>query len=315
VDSALGPRARACSRRTTPTRPRRSTAPSASCRRRRPPRRLKVVRVHQGPVWWPLQGHDLVAQPVMTDPARCGGGPGSPVLETKQDYDAETAEQAGLAGDGLTPRDPVTRPVRPSVRPAVRVRGFSSCRAQGLHRACSPTCAALRSRALQRHKGYTYGLHGTPTTYTLEAAHRRRWRAARSCRAGAQRPGGDHHRPRWRFAEAGRRSAAAGQRLRPQPPTACQPRALLSGWGISWRLYDPMDPAALAAAMLRPGHAAWCGWRRPVSVTTAFPDLARPGQRLPPSRRRAGVRLGQHLGRRPGLQRLRRWRGHRRCRR
>ncbi|MCB2551696.1 PLP-dependent transferase, partial [Listeria monocytogenes] len=42
----------------------------------------------------------------------------------------------------------------------------------GIHRASTvlfPNTAAMRSTAWRDKQAYTYGLHGTPTTFTLEA--------------------------------------------------------------------------------------------------------------------------------------------------
>jgi cystathionine beta-lyase len=126
--------------------------------------------------------------------------------------------------------------------------------------------AALRSRILQGKKGYTYGLHGTPTTYTLEQRI-------------ASLEGGLH----CELAPSGLAAItmvnmaflkAGDEVLLPANvygPSKEQARALLSGWGISWRLYDPMDPAGLAA-MLRPNtRLVWV--EAPGSVTMEFPDL------------------------------------------
>jgi cystathionine beta-lyase len=126
--------------------------------------------------------------------------------------------------------------------------------------------AALRSRALKGKQGYTYGLHGTPTTYTLEQRI-------------ATLEGGLH----CELAPSGLAAItlvntallkAGDEVLLPANvygPSKEQARALLSGWGISWRAYDPMDPAALAA-MLRPNtRLVWV--EAPGSVTMEFPDL------------------------------------------
>ena len=126
--------------------------------------------------------------------------------------------------------------------------------------------AALRSRMTQGKQGYTYGLHGTPTTYTLEQRI-------------ASLEGGLH----CELAPSGLAAItivnmaflkSGDEVLLPANvygPSKEQARALLSGWGISYRLYDPMDPAGLAA-MLRPNtRLVWV--EAPGSVTMEFPDL------------------------------------------
>src|SRR6187399_2931769 len=64
-------------------------------------------------------------------------------------------------------RDPSTKLIHhPYVPPA----GFAAPQI-GVHKASTvifPTVAAMRARDWKHKKGYTYGLHGTPTTFTLE---------------------------------------------------------------------------------------------------------------------------------------------------
>jgi cystathionine beta-lyase len=130
-----------------------------------------------------------------------------------------------------------------------------------------PDVASLRTRALKGKSGYTYGLHGTPTTYTLEQRI-------------ATLEGGLH----CELAPSGLAAItivnmallkAGDEVLLPANvygPSKEQARALLSGWSIGWRLYDPMDPAGLAA-MLRPNtRLVWV--EAPGSVTMEFPDLS-----------------------------------------
>ena len=126
--------------------------------------------------------------------------------------------------------------------------------------------AALRSRDWKHKTGYTYGLHGTPTTFVLEERI-------------ATLEGGAH----CMLVPSGLAAvtvvdiallSAGGEVLLPDNvygPSREFARQELARWGIAHRLYDPMDAAALAA-MLRPEtQLVWL--EAPGSVTMEFPDL------------------------------------------
>jgi cystathionine beta-lyase len=167
---------------------------------------------------------------------------------------------------GIAAADPITRQIH---HPYTAPEGFDAF-PPAVHKASTvmfPDVASLRSRALKGKSGYTYGLHGTPTTYTLEQRI-------------ATLEGGLH----CELAPSGLAAItivnlgllkAGDEVLLPANvygPSKEQARALLSGWGIGWRLYDPMDPAGLAA-MLRPNtRLVWV--EAPGSVTMEFPDLS-----------------------------------------
>ena len=68
--------------------------------------------------------------------------------------------------------------------------------------------AAMRSGDWKDKNAYTYGLHGTPTTFTLEA-RLAAIEGGTHCLLAPSRPGGDRH-GRLRAAENRRRRAAAG---------------------------------------------------------------------------------------------------------
>lgn len=162
-------------------------------------------------------------------------------------------------------QDPITRQIH---HPYTPPEGFDAF-PPAVHKASTvlfPDVASLRSRTLKGKGGYTYGLHGTPTTYTLEQRI-------------ATLEGGLH----CELAPSGLAAItivnmallkAGDEVLLPANvygPSKEQARSLLSGWGISWRLYDPMDAAGLAA-MLRPNtRLVWV--EAPGSVTMEFPDL------------------------------------------
>jgi len=126
--------------------------------------------------------------------------------------------------------------------------------------------AALRARNWKSKAGYTYGLHGTPTTFTLEE------RIA-TLEGGVQTllvPSGLAA-----IALVDMALLKSGDELL-IPDNAYGPnkelaRNELAGWGIAHRFYDAMDPASLAGAI---GPATRLVWLEAAgSVTMEFPDL------------------------------------------
>lgn len=129
-----------------------------------------------------------------------------------------------------------------------------------------PSVAALRARSWKSREGYTYGLHGTPTVYTLEE------RIA-TLEGGLQTllvPSGLAA-----IALVDTALLKAGDEVL-IPDNAYGPgkelaRQELAGWGIKHRFYDPMDPAALDALIGPQTKLLWL--EAPGSVTMEFPDL------------------------------------------
>ncbi len=126
--------------------------------------------------------------------------------------------------------------------------------------------AAMRARDWRNKAGYTYGLHGTPTTFTLEA----RMASVEGARHCLLVPSG--------LAAIANVSLAllkAGDEVL-IPSNAYGPnKALADGelaqWGISHALYDPMNPADLAARITPRTALVWL--EVPGSVTMEFADL------------------------------------------
>ena len=126
--------------------------------------------------------------------------------------------------------------------------------------------AAMRARDWKSKAGYTYGLHGTPTTFLLEE------RIA-TLEGGLQTllvPSGlaaitlvDMS-----LLKAGDEVLIPDNAYGPSKALAA---GELAGWGITHRSYDPMDPASLAQAISPATKLLWI--EAPGSITMEFPDL------------------------------------------
>ena len=152
--------------------------------------------------------------------------------------------------------------------PYVPPAGFEAV-APGVHKASTvifANTAALHARTWRSKAGYTYGLHGTPTSFTLEE------RIA-SLEGGLQTL----------LAPSGLAAISlvdlallkqGDEVLMPENaygPTQELARHELAHWGVTHRFYDPMDPASLRAAI---GPATRLVWLEAAgSVTMEFPDL------------------------------------------
>jgi cystathionine beta-lyase len=127
--------------------------------------------------------------------------------------------------------------------------------------------AALRARDWKQKAGYTYGLHGTPTTFTLEE------RIA-TLEGGLQTllvPSGLAA-----IALVDMALLATGDEVL-LPENAYGPgkefaRNELARWGIAHRFYDPADPHALSEMTGAATKLVWL--EAPGSVTMEFPDLS-----------------------------------------
>ncbi|HYF44236.1 MAG TPA: cystathionine beta-lyase [Ramlibacter sp.] len=127
--------------------------------------------------------------------------------------------------------------------------------------------AAMRARDWQHKAGYTYGLHGTPTTFQLEERI-------------ATLEGGKHCLlvPSGLAAIANVNMAllkAGDEVLIPDNaygPSKALAEGELKNWGIGHQLYDPMDPADLAARIGPNTRLVWL--EAPGSVTMEFVPLA-----------------------------------------
>ena len=139
----------------------------------------------------------------------------------------------------------------------------------GIHKASTiifPSVAALRSRDWKHKTGYTYGLHGTPTTFTLEE----RIATLEGGQFCTLAPSGlaalvlvD-----MAFLKAGDEVLIPDNAYGPNKAFA---HAELASWGIGFQLYDAMNPADLAARLCRKTRLVWL--EAPGSITLEFPDL------------------------------------------
>ena len=129
-----------------------------------------------------------------------------------------------------------------------------------------PNMAAMRVRDWKQRTGYTYGLHGTPTTFTLEQRI-------------AALEGGLHTL----LLPSGLAAitlvdtallSAGDEVLIPENaygPGKDLARRMLARWGIAHRFYDPAEPAALQAMLTPASKLVWV--EAAGSVTMEFPDL------------------------------------------
>ncbi len=161
--------------------------------------------------------------------------------------------------------DPVTQLIH---HPYVPPGGFEAM-APPVHRASTvifPNTAALHARQWKDKTGYTYGLHGTPTTFTLEE------RIA-TLEGGLQCllvPSGLAA-----ISLVDMALLCSGDEVL-IPDNAYGPnkelaRHELASWGISHRLYDPLDVTAVARSMTPATRLLWV--EAPGSITMEFPDL------------------------------------------
>jgi cystathionine beta-lyase len=129
-----------------------------------------------------------------------------------------------------------------------------------------PNVAAMRARDWRTKQGYTYGLHGTPTTFMLEE----RIAALEGGLQCVLVPSGLAA-----IANVGMSVLRAGDEVLLPDNVYGPSRALADGefrhWGISYQLYDPLKPQDLRARIGPKTRLVWL--EAPGSVTMEFPDL------------------------------------------
>ena len=138
-----------------------------------------------------------------------------------------------------------------------------------VHRASTiifPSVAALRTRDWKHKTGYTYGLHGTPTTFLLEE----RIATLEGGKFCTLVPSGLAA-----VSLVGMALLKAGDELlipdNAYGPNKAFANGELAAWGITHQFYDPMNPSDLAAKLDAKTRLVWL--EAPGSITLEFPDL------------------------------------------
>lgn len=129
-----------------------------------------------------------------------------------------------------------------------------------------PNVQALRTQEWKDKSGYTYGLHGTPTTFTLEE----RIATIEGGRFCVLAPSGLSALSLvdMAFLRQGDEVLLPDNAYGPGKAFAA---GELAGWGITHRYYDPMNPADLAARIGPATRLVW--FEVPGSITLEFADL------------------------------------------
>ena len=129
-----------------------------------------------------------------------------------------------------------------------------------------PNVAALRTRDWKHKTGYTYGLHGTPTTFLLEE----RIATLEGGKFCTLVPSGLAA-----VVLVGMALLKTGDELlipdNAYGPNKAFAHGELAAWGITHQFYDAMNPADLAAKLSAKTRLVWL--EAPGSVTLEFPDL------------------------------------------
>jgi cystathionine beta-lyase len=129
-----------------------------------------------------------------------------------------------------------------------------------------PNVAAMRSREWKHKAGYTYGLHGTPTSYLLEE----RLATLEGGQQALLAPSGLAA-----IALVALSLLSQGDELLLPDNVYGPSKALAEGelraWGITHQYYDPMDPSDLARRITDRTRLVWL--EAAGSVTLEFPDL------------------------------------------
>ena len=138
-----------------------------------------------------------------------------------------------------------------------------------IHRASTvifPSVAALRTRDWKHKTGYTYGLHGTPTTFLLEE----RIATLEGGKYCTLVPSGLAA-----VVLVGMALLKAGDELlipdNAYGPNKAFANGELAAWGITHQFYDPMNPADLASKLSAKTRLVWL--EASGSITLEFPDL------------------------------------------
>ncbi len=159
-------------------------------------------------------------------------------------------------------------PTRLIHHPYVPPAGFEAVQ-PGVHKASTVFFAdvqALRTNDWKDKSGYTYGLHGTPTSFMLEE----RLATLEGGRFCVLAPSGLSALTLvdMAFLRHGDELLIPDNAYGPGKAFAA---GELAAWGITHRFYDPMDPADLARRITPATRLVW--FEAPGSVSLEFPDL------------------------------------------
>lgn len=129
-----------------------------------------------------------------------------------------------------------------------------------------PTVAEMHRRTWVDKSGYTYGLHGTPTTFTLEE----RIATIEGGQYCVLAPSGLSALTLvdMSFLRQGDEVLLPDNAYGPGKAFAA---GELAHWGITHRYYDPLDPADLASRLSPATRLVWI--EAPGSITLEFPDI------------------------------------------
>ena len=146
--------------------------------------------------------------------------------------------------------------------------GFDAV-APGVHKASTvlfKDVQALRTQEWADKSGYTYGLHGTPTTFTLEE----RIATIEGGQYCVLAPSGLSALTLvdMSFLRQGDEVLLPDNAYGPGKAFAA---GELAHWGITHRYYDPLDPADLASRLSPATRLVWI--EAPGSITLEFPDI------------------------------------------
>ena len=146
--------------------------------------------------------------------------------------------------------------------------GFDAV-APGVHKASTvlfKDVHALRTQEWADKSGYTYGLHGTPTTFTLEE----RIATIEGGQYCVLAPSGLSALTLvdMSFLRQGDEVLLPDNAYGPGKAFAA---GELAHWGITHRYYDPLDPADLASRLSPATRLVWI--EAPGSITLEFPDI------------------------------------------
>ena len=152
--------------------------------------------------------------------------------------------------------------------PYVPPEGFEAVQ-PGVHKASTvffPDVQALRTNDWKDKSGYTYGLHGTPTSFMLEE----RLATLEGGRFCVLAPSGLSALTLvdMAFLRQGDELLIPDNAYGPGKAFAAGD---LAAWGIAHRFYNPMDPADLARCITPATRLVW--FEAPGSVSLEFPDL------------------------------------------